>query len=235
MIRFDEDWRTQTPRSRATRGTEQLLSAALVGARLLAWLPQRETGAVSPVSGPNSGGWPIRFTAVSRGMSLSTFRSGRELAVWSKPVLLLTIATPTGPGWWLARGERPHEPNARLAGPVTDAVLPDPNLKEALSHVLAQAVAARAGYTTAFYDFDLDGIDLRIQGGGSMRPAIELQLKATINLSDPQDGFIRYPLRRRNYDLLIVDAQTPRLLMVLDLPSDERDWMTIDRESLILR
>ena len=54
-----------------------------------------------------------------------------------------------------------------------------------------------------------------------MRPAIEFQLKATINLSDPDDGYVRFPLRRRNYDLLIVDTQTPRLLMVLDLPSDE--------------
>ena len=68
-----------------------------------------------------------------------------------------------------------------------------------------------------------------------MRPAIELQLKATINLSDPHDGHVGFPLRRRNYDLLIVDTQTPRLLMVLELPRDERDWLTISYKSLILR
>ena len=118
---------------------------------------------------------------------------------------------------------------------MTDALLADAHREEALSRVYAQAVAARAGYVTASHDFDVDGVDLRIQAGGPMRPAIDFQLKATINLKDPHDGYVRFPLRRRNYDLLIVDAQTPRLLMVLDLPSDEHDWMTISYESLILR
>ena len=68
-----------------------------------------------------------------------------------------------------------------------------------------------------------------------MRPAIELQLKATINLSEPHDGYVRFPLRRRNYDLLIVDTQTPRLLLVLDLPREKRDWLTISYKSLKLR
>ena len=68
-----------------------------------------------------------------------------------------------------------------------------------------------------------------------MRPAIELQLKATINLGQPKDGAFRFPLIRRNYDLLIVETQTPRLLMVLDLPKDEEQWMTISEESLVLR
>ncbi len=68
-----------------------------------------------------------------------------------------------------------------------------------------------------------------------MRPALDLQLKATVNLAEPQDGHFHFPLKRRNYDLLIAETQTPRLLMVLDLPSNEDDWMTISRESLILR
>ena len=99
----------------------------------------------------------------------------------------------------------------------------------------ALAVAARAGYLTADYDFDRDGVDLRIQAGGSMRPALDLQLKATINLPDPLHGHVRFPLPRRNYDLLIAETQTPRLLLVLDLPRDEDDWMSMTPESLILR
>ena len=68
-----------------------------------------------------------------------------------------------------------------------------------------------------------------------MRPAIEFQLKATINLGEPTDGYFRFPLKKRNYDLLIVETQTPRLLMVLDLPKNEDQWMTISEESLVLR
>ena len=118
---------------------------------------------------------------------------------------------------------------------MTEQLLSNPDQEEALSRVYARAVAARAGYATAEYDFDRDGIDLRIQAGGAMRPALEFQLKATINLGDPENGHVRFPLNRRNYDLLIADAQTPRLLMVLDLPREADYWMTITTEGLILR
>ncbi len=108
--------------------------------------------------------------------------------------------------------------------------------EEALSRVYARAVAARAGYVCADYDLDRDGIDLRIQAGGGMRPALELQLKATVNLGAPHDdGCYRFPLKRRNYDLLRLPTQTPRLLVVLDLPSDCQDWMTITDAELVLR
>ena len=118
---------------------------------------------------------------------------------------------------------------------MTDGLLSAPDQEEALSRVYALAVAARAGYLTADYDFDRDGVDLRIQAGGSMRPALDLQLKSTVNLADPQHGHVRFPLRRRNYDLLIAETQTPRLLLVLDLPRDQGDWMSITSESLIVR
>jgi hypothetical protein len=116
-----------------------------------------------------------------------------------------------------------------------DVLLTVPDQEEALSRVYAQAVAARAGYLTANYDFDRDGVDLRIQAGGAERPALELQLKATINLGQSHDGYFRFPLNRRNYDLLRGETQTPRILMVLDLPNDEAQWMTITTAELILR
>lgn len=118
---------------------------------------------------------------------------------------------------------------------MTDVLLTEGDRKEALSRVYAHAVAARAGYTTAVYDQDRDGVDLRIQAGGEMRPAIELQLKATVHLAASDDGHFRFPLKRRNYDLLCIETQTPRLLVVLDLPGDERRWMTISEDELVLR
>ncbi len=99
----------------------------------------------------------------------------------------------------------------------------------------AHAVAAQAGYVTAVYGVDRDGIDLRIQGGGHMRPALELQLKATMNLGNPTDGAFRFPLPSRNHNLLCIAAQTPRLLVVLDLPRDPDRWMTVTDDELVMR
>lgn len=118
---------------------------------------------------------------------------------------------------------------------MTDTLLTSPDQEEALSRVYAQAVAARAGYITASPDLDRDGIDLRIHAGGAMRPALDLQLKATVNLGEPKDGCFHFALKRRNYNLLRIETQTPRLLVVLDLPKDERQWMTITENELILK
>ena len=118
---------------------------------------------------------------------------------------------------------------------MNSSLLTYPDREEALSRVYAHAVSARAGYVTAVYDRDLDGIDLRIQAGGAMRPALDLQLKATVNLGEARDGCFHFPLKRRNYDLLRIETQTPRLLVVLDLPKDEEQWVTITEDELVMR
>lgn len=118
---------------------------------------------------------------------------------------------------------------------MTGALLTVPDQEEALSRAYAHAVAARAGYVTAVYDMDRDGVDLRIQDGGEMRPALELQLKATINLGESSEGSFRFPLKCRNYESLRIETQTPRLLVVLDLPRDKNEWMTITENDLVLR
>ena len=118
---------------------------------------------------------------------------------------------------------------------MTDALLTTADREEALSCVYVRAVAARAGYTTASPQPDRDGVDLCIQAGGAMWPALDVQLKATVNLERGSDGCVRFPLKRRNYDLLRIETQTPRLLVVLDLPKDEDLWMTVTVDELVLR
>ena len=118
---------------------------------------------------------------------------------------------------------------------MTDSLLTSRDEEELISIAYAHAVAARAGYVTAAYAKDNDGIDMRIQAGGLMRPGIDLQLKATINLNAAADGSYRFPLPVRNYNLLRIPTQTPRLLVVLDLPSDREQWMTITDDSLVIR
>lgn len=116
-----------------------------------------------------------------------------------------------------------------------DALLTSQDREEALSLVYTRAVAAGAGYVTSDCEFDRDGVDLRIHAGGAMRPALDLQLKATVNLDATAHEHCRFPLKRRNYDLLREETQVPRLLIVLELPRSKDDWITISENELILR
>ena len=116
---------------------------------------------------------------------------------------------------------------------ITDTLLTPADQKAELSLVYAQAVAARAGCATSIPTPDRDSIDLSIQAGGAMRPALDLQLKATTTLST--GGRLSFDLPRRNYDHLRIETQTPRLLLVLQLPRDEEQWMTISAQELTLR
>jgi hypothetical protein len=118
---------------------------------------------------------------------------------------------------------------------MSDGLLAAPDREEALSRAYVQAIAAGAGYVVATMDFDRDGVDVEIKAGGAMRPSIALQLKATVNLGEAVEGAFRFPLGRRNYDLLREQTQVPRLLAVLSLPREEKDWLDITAEQLVLR
>jgi Domain of unknown function (DUF4365) len=118
---------------------------------------------------------------------------------------------------------------------MNDALMAVTDREEALSRAYVAAVAAGAGYITAIMDFDRDGVDIQIRAGGSMRPSLDIQLKATINLGEPKGGAFRFPLKRRNYDLLLAETMVPRILVVLDLPKNQDDWLQITPDSLILR
>ena len=118
---------------------------------------------------------------------------------------------------------------------MTDALISKTDREEALSRAYLAAVAAGAGYTTAVRDFDRDGVAVQIQAGGSMRPALDVQLKATINLGVATAGFFRFVLKRRNYDLLRVQTMLPRILVVLSLPESEADWLSVTAEELVIR
>jgi hypothetical protein len=118
---------------------------------------------------------------------------------------------------------------------MTDALMAVTDREEALSRAYIAAVAAGAGYVTSVTDFDRDGVDLQIRAGGAMRPSLDIQIKATINLGEPKGGLFRFPLKRRNYDLLMADTMIPRILVVMDLPKNESDWLEVTADRLILR
>ena len=116
-----------------------------------------------------------------------------------------------------------------------DCLLTSNDRQEALSSAYVYALAAGAGYVVGNTNFDRDGVDLEIKAGGGMRPSLGVQLKATINLGEQDGGSFRFPLKRRNYDLLRLPTQSPRILAVLSLPPDEVDWLQVTPEQLMLR
>lgn len=118
---------------------------------------------------------------------------------------------------------------------MSDAILASTDREEALSRAYVAAVAASAGYTLAVQDFDRDGVDVQVRAGGAMRPSLDVQLKATVQLGEGREDEFRYPLRRQNYDLLREQTLVPRILVVLDLPGDESRWVSISAEELVMR
>ena len=118
---------------------------------------------------------------------------------------------------------------------MTGTLLTVPDQKEGLSLVYAKALATRAGFLTSVPEPDRDSVDLRVQAGGPRRPALDLQLKATVNLGEPKAGLLPYQLSIKNYNDLRILTQTPRLLVVLELPKDESRWMTVTTKELVLR
>lgn len=107
--------------------------------------------------------------------------------------------------------------------------------KERLSVVYTMAVAAQAGYMVDMLDADRDGVDMRISTGKDLRPALDLLLQATTLLDPPKAGHAAYSLSLCSYERLRMRTQTPRILIVLDLPRQEDRWSSVNYTELVLR
>jgi Domain of unknown function (DUF4365) len=118
---------------------------------------------------------------------------------------------------------------------VPDSLLASTDQQDFFSEIYLSAIAAEAGFTISRANFDRDGVDLSIKAGGSMRPQIDCQLKATINLGDAANGNFKFPLKVRNYDLLRLETLVPRVLVVYSMPVAKSDWISIGGEELTLR
>ncbi len=116
-----------------------------------------------------------------------------------------------------------------------DSLLTANDREEELSRAYVQAVAAMAGYMTAEFRPDRDGTDMQIRATGSMRPSLDIQLKATINLGPAKDGKFHYALKRRNYDLLREPTMVPNIVVLLALPKDKAEWLVVTPAQLVMR
>lgn len=119
---------------------------------------------------------------------------------------------------------------------MADPLLPQPLVEESLSRSYLRALAGRAGFITAEFDFDMAGIDMQVRAGlGARSRALDVQLKASVNLAPPRNGGFRFRLNRRSYDILRSNGQHPAVLVVLDLPHNPDRWLEVSDDALLLR
>ncbi|RBI74013.1 DUF4365 domain-containing protein [Roseovarius sp. TE539] len=113
-------------------------------------------------------------------------------------------------------------------------LLSENDKKEQLSFVYASAVATACGYTFSTQNLDRDSTDITISSRSSRRASIAFQLKCTSS-PDWDEDVLKYQLKAKNYNDLVAPRQTPLLLLVMELPPEPEDWLSISREQLVLK
>jgi Domain of unknown function (DUF4365) len=105
------------------------------------------------------------------------------------------------------------------------------------------AIAAQAGFLCTRPEHDFDSVDVLVEARGHLTadslvrsPKLGVQLKATATIRDSSLS-LTYDLPIKNYnDLRQTDyGDTPRLLVLLELPENREEWVSLTAESLILR
>jgi hypothetical protein len=108
------------------------------------------------------------------------------------------------------------------------------NHQEEFSYAFVRAVVASAGCSIAVPKPDRNSIDLTISSEEHRCPKIDVQVKSTKNFSLSGDQ-IPYPLNVDNYKDLIAEVTTPRILILVTLPSTPEHWLNLSEESMRLQ
>jgi hypothetical protein len=124
-------------------------------------------------------------------------------------------------------------------------MLKENDRKAALSYAYLHTVAAAAGFSCKEADRNLDkaGVDAQIDIDERMDPGIELrsfslhvQLKSTSRRLPIVDGKLSYLLDVGQYDKLRSTAVAiPRLIVLLTLPEDSTQWVSVSAQELVAR
>ena len=116
-----------------------------------------------------------------------------------------------------------------------DSLLNDNYRKADLSFSYLAALSAITGYTCQRGpEPDLDSVDAIVKAGGSMRPQLDVQLKAT-SVPRLYDDGLHFRLCLKNYNDLVTPRMCPIILVVLELPEDSDDWLLCGAGGLTIR
>ncbi len=116
-----------------------------------------------------------------------------------------------------------------------EAILTDNDRKAELSFAYVAALAAHAGCTCQRGPQpDVASVDATIRSGDATGAQFDVQLKATSAPRRRTNG-LHFRLSRKNYNDLVADRMTLLLLIVLELPSADADWLECTVEYLTMR
>ena len=106
--------------------------------------------------------------------------------------------------------------------------------KERFSLSYIDAVASHAGYQVVEPRVDRDSVDGILMADFGQRPRIDFQAKAT-ELDVVRGDNLHFPLPVKNYHDLRAETLTPRILIVVLVPSEMEQWTSQTEEELCLR
>ena len=111
--------------------------------------------------------------------------------------------------------------------------------QEQFSRAYVHAVATVAGFSLHRPDIDVDSIDTVVSASGMnglyASPRLDAQLKCTYQ-EVVGETTVAFELKIKNYDELRAEnILVPRLLIVVAVPRDRREWMVHQEEQLLLR
>jgi len=107
--------------------------------------------------------------------------------------------------------------------------------QECFGDAFLLAVAGVAGCAVSLRRPDDDSIDWTLSCKLSRRPKIDVQMKTWTGVDGSSDP-VRYPLKRKDYDgLILTDVLVPRILVLVIIPQDIGGWMVSSVEQLVLR
>lgn len=120
------------------------------------------------------------------------------------------------------------------------------NIESELSYAYLHAVASRAGFSCEYRNRHLDGagVDATITSDEKLFApdsklrlvSVDVQLKATYKILPETAARFSYSLEIAHYDKLrMTNRALPLILVVLRLPENPEEWLTIDGNSLVSR
>ncbi len=97
---------------------------------------------------------------------------------------------------------------------------------EELSRRYVETISTCIGSKTTSTSVDDDSIDITIEKSIGRRPKIDAQLKSTSldKNANSQDHF-PFDLKVKNFNDLVLDSFSPRILIVYLLPENDNDWV----------
>lgn len=107
--------------------------------------------------------------------------------------------------------------------------------QECFGDAFLLAAASVAGCSVSRPRPDDDSIDWTLSCKLPRRPKLDVQMKTTSTDAGNGDA-IRYPLKKKNYnDLILTNFLAPRILVLVTLPTNMEDWLLLTAEQLVLR